>query len=234
MKLCIRATSCRHQELLRHFQCGSTSESANYPTGHFCCDICRESCSCSGGHCIVPLKMPIGEKNIEHGEISNNERKVTDSQKLLLTEKLTLMAKIIATQSKSPRSVISANALMQFDSDQVTQVVDNCHLLFSQEDVMKHVDIWKRTHAQMILNIIGNIFHDIEVMDCDLDDDEIEDDIDNYDEWDDIVNDDSFLSLINQTSYHMETFSDLEQSTVVEEATYPSFLDSIIRNVDEN
>ena len=51
-------------------------------------------------------------------------REVTDAQRTLLIEKLTSMAKNIATQSSSPTSVISANALMQFGSEQLHQVVD--------------------------------------------------------------------------------------------------------------
>ena len=63
---------------------------------------------------------------------------------------------------------------MQFGSEQLHQVVDNCALLFSQEDVMKHVDIWRQSHAKMILNIISSIFNDVqnEFMESDDDDDD--------------------------------------------------------------
>jgi hypothetical protein len=91
------------------------------------------------------------------------------------------MAKNIATKSNSPTFVISANALMQFESEQISQVVDNCGLLFNQEDVMKYVDIWRQSHAKMILNIISNIFNDVQFMDGDDDDD---DNVDGYhNEW---------------------------------------------------
>ena len=143
------------------------------------------------------------------------------------------MAKNIATKSSSPTSVISANALRQFESEQVSQVVDNCDLLFNQEDVMKHVDTWKQSHAKMILNIISSIFNDVQFMDYDDDDDDNDgDNVDSYhNEWDDVLNDDSFLSLINQSNSIME--SESEQSTFEVEGSYPSFLDSVICNVHE-
>lgn len=31
---------------------------------HFCCDVCKESFSCSVGHCNVQLKILVGDKNI--------------------------------------------------------------------------------------------------------------------------------------------------------------------------
>ena len=146
------------------------------------------------------------------------------------------MAKNIATQSSSPTSVISANALMQFGSEQLHQVVDNCALLFSQEDVMKHVDIWRQSHAKMILNIISSIFNDVqnEFMESDDDDDDNSDaNVSGYhNELDNFFNDDSFLSLINQSGCYMQTCSESEQSTVEIEASYPSFLDSVIYMVD--
>ncbi len=137
MKLYIKGTSCRWHELLKHFDYRPVAGLDN-PTGHLCCDVCRESCSCSDGHCNVQLKFPVGDKNMNVTEIPNKVREVTDAQKTLLFEKLTSMAKNIATESNSPTSVISANALVQFESEQISQVVDNCGLLFSQEDVMKY------------------------------------------------------------------------------------------------
>ena len=61
-------------------------------------------------------------------------------------EKLTRMARNIPTKPKSITAVISPNTVMQFESDQVSQVLDNCNLLFSY-NVTRHVDIWRRRHA---------------------------------------------------------------------------------------
>lgn len=232
MKLYIKGISCRRHELLRHFD--HISVVGPYSsTGHLCCDICRESCSCSDGHCNVQLKIPVGDNNINANETPNKVREVTDAQKTLLIEKLTSMAKTIATKSSSPTSVISANALMQFGSEQLHQVVDNCSLLFYQEDIMKHVDIWRKSHAKMILNIISSIFDDVQFMEND-DDDDGDATVSGYHiEWDDVLNDDSFLSLINQSGYYMESCSESVQSTVEVEASYPSFLDSVLYMVDE-
>ena len=235
MKLYIKGTSCRRRELLRHFDYISVVGSDS-PTGHLCCDFCIENCSCSDGHCNVQLKIPVGDKNINTSEIPKKVREVTDAQKTLLIEKLTIMAKTIATKSSSPTPVISANALMQFESEQVSQVVDNCSLLFSHEDVMKHVDIWRQSHAKMIVNIISSVFNDVQFMDSDDDDDDDNGDgnVDSYhNEWYDVLNDDSFLSLINQSGCHMESCSESEQSTIEMEESYPSFLDSVICNIDE-
>ena len=65
----------------------------------------------------MQLKTPVGDKIINANETPSKVREVTDAQRTLLIEKLTSMAKNIATQSSSPTSVISANALMQFGSE---------------------------------------------------------------------------------------------------------------------
>ena len=105
------------------------------------------------------------------------------------------MAKNFATKSSSPTTVISANALMQFGSEQFHQVVDNCGLLFSQEDVLKHVDIWRQLHAKIILNIISSIF-----MESDDDDDDVDANLSGYhNEWDDFLKNDSFFKF-NQSA----------------------------------
>ena len=99
MKLYIKGTSCRRRELLRHFNHISVVGS-DVSTGHLCCDVCRESSSCSGLHCNVQLKTPVGDKIINANETPSKVREVTDAQRTLLIEKLTSMAKNIATQSR--------------------------------------------------------------------------------------------------------------------------------------
>ena len=62
---------------------------------------------------------------------------------------------------------------------------------------MKHVDIWRQSHAKMILNIISSIFNDVqnEFMESDDEDDDNSDaNVSGYhNEWDDFLNEDSFL-----------------------------------------
>ena len=91
------------------------------------------------------------------------------------------------------------------------------------------------SHAKMIVNIISSVFNDVQFMDSDDDDDDNGDgNVDSYhNEWYDVLNDDSFLSLINQSGCHMESCSESEQSTIEMEESYPSFLDSVICNIDE-
>ena len=52
--------------------------------------------------------------------------------------------------------------LIGFSDHQVSQVLENCDKLFSVSDVNTHVEIWKETHAQAIMDIISDVFQDID------------------------------------------------------------------------
>ena len=100
------------------------------------------------------------------------------------------------------------------------------------QSVKKHVmDMFSESDSHLRI-LVATIAYGMESDDDD--DDNSDANVSGYhNEWDDFLNDDSFLSLINQSGCYMQTCSESEQSTVEIEASYPSFLDSVIYMVDE-
>ena len=104
---------CRRETMLKHFD----SDVLPVPSGHLCCDICAETCSCSGVNCDVDIFLPVGQHDIMDVEI--NTRHVTGEQKQQLNIELcNLQKKIVISHVTYPTT------LMQSGKYQIEQVME--------------------------------------------------------------------------------------------------------------
>lgn len=55
------------------------------------------------------------------------------------------------------------NMYFEFSSVQVRQAMNNCHLIFSLDDVRKYVEIWQKQYASNILAAVHHVFNDFEI-----------------------------------------------------------------------
>ena len=73
-------------------------------------------------------------------------------------------------------------------------MLNNSDKISSIADVMKYVEIWKRNHACAVLNILNDVFNDIDDKELDSIDQEDQDkDLD--DTWNDFVTDEELLTV---------------------------------------
>ena len=116
------------------------------------------------------------------------------------------------------KPVSCPSILLEFGQIQIDQVLENCNNLFSSDDVLSKVEIWRMAHAQFILNLLQIVFEDIDD-DINLDDTlmtnivfELEDELD--DEW---------MEIRDHPNYTL-----LENTTILEE------LDQAMENLDQS
>ena len=55
------------------------------------------------------------------------------------------------------------NVFFEFGWLQIIQIMQTCHKLFTVEDVLKNVEIWKKTHAVALLDAVAQVFGDITI-----------------------------------------------------------------------
>lgn len=208
---------CRRKMLMKHFD---TALPSNVPSGHNCCDVCTESCKCLGDSCDQDLHLPCDNESLLN-ETSRNPRQVSDGQrenlicKLKRYQKKLVMKYSSLTQNKT--IILPPTIFLEFGKMQIRQVIEHAEMLFTLDDILSNIDIWKRRHGVAILQILGEVFNDVELpMECGEEEEDVDDIEGEVDEWDEILNDPSFLELLGQTEWEEDsfTFLDLEDSIV--------------------
>ncbi len=187
---------------------------------HQCCDVCADQCKCESGNCTKfwlpgessasnPLQLSLAMPS------STKSRAVTNEDKECLRQKLIEYQHSLIKQMNVSMMVTYPNNLMEFNSFHVNQIVDNCHKLFTVEDIVDCVEIWRQKYAIDILKQINEVFKDVDVklignfdqpFDCSasinidwnqLRDDSTLGDIMDYQE---VVDNDSFMDTYTETS----------------------------------
>lgn len=111
------------------------------------------------------------------------------------------------------------NVFLEFSRFQIEQVLRNCHKLFTLEDVVTNVEIWRTQHAVGVLSAIAQIFRDVNVdtellIDCD---EEM-----NFEmEWEEVRDDPSFLSMMDsQDLGYCDTDSSMESNAPMNNSSF--------------
>ena len=164
---------------------------------HECCDICAEKCMCMSNECSKVPKVSIEEEEETTPDVSTRTRSVTSEQKSTLkTLLLSYKKELIDNSTQNMTSTVGVpNVFLEFGGFQISQVLQTCHKLFTIEDVVDNVEIWRTQYAVGILSAMAHIFDDIELdigasTSCD-------DELNVAMEWEDVRDDPSFLSLMD-------------------------------------
>ena len=221
MKDYVKADTCRRKVLLKHFD-GELP--TNLPTGHKCCDVCALNCQCQNGYCTIDLHLPC---DVEFFSSCSNQqsRIISELQKKKLTIELNLLQKnllmkaVVGDENNTAITVSYPNVLLEFGKEQIDQILTCAETIFTVDDIIKKVDIWKRKHAYDVLEVFGKLFADIDIPVQNIDEEESDEDShDNLSkDMSEIIPDPSFLELLNQSEWDLESlsFTD-EQDTFVE------------------
>ena len=97
---------------------------------------------------------------------------------------------------------------------QISQVINTCHKLFTIDDVIENVEIWRKHHALGILEAIKHVFNDIDIY---LDLSAVEDEgLDIDMDWEEVRDDSSFLNMVNSQSMEWSQTDTSADTTLVE------------------
>lgn len=202
MKQYVKTNHCRRKELLKHFECTTWQ----HEVPHLCCDNCAADCKCGLPDCGTFASYPGAQKkenngaSIEKRQVDAEQRKTVEG--LLIQYYKTILIKLLNTTAHgNVRTLTNLQFMLGFSKHQITQVLDNLHVIFSLSDVYRFVEIWDMCHAREIMKVISNVFNDVgtrmqlfdpspsEENDYDFDDELL-------DEWNEFLQDDDLFDMI--------------------------------------
>lgn len=132
---------------------------------HECCSVCHEKCKCRGSDCNVPMPEQIGKKaHAATGKITSNRksRKVEPQQKELLQELLNDYRNELVAQCNA--YFLQPACSTGFSDMLIKAVLKHCQFIFTVNDIVELVPVYKRGHALEILCMIKDVFDDIDIV----------------------------------------------------------------------
>ena len=132
--------------------------------GHLCCTFCHKSCSCVADDsaspvCVEPQPSYELKKNIH---VPGEKRVVTRDQKTLIKGMLEkYKSDLVAGHSYL---FTSQAACTGFSSQLIDAVLKHCAHIFDLEYIDNYLPVFSPQHSRHILQVIQDVFHDIEDM----------------------------------------------------------------------
>ena len=149
--------TCLRQIILSEFD-DSENDLINSPN---CCTICHQKCHCGVTECVVPLLNLADKKTCTKGATSCKSRKVDSNQKQLLQELLEDFRDELAAQGRS--YFLPSEYSTGFSTMLIKAVLKKCKFLFTLDDVIELVPVYKKDHTVEILCMIKDVFDDIDI-----------------------------------------------------------------------
>ena len=204
IKLFIKSTDCRRKAILEHFD----NDTERPLLQHLCCDNCANTCDCGLPECKTSVQYPMS-LDAKSSRGSSRTRDIQPLQRehvqrcLIRYHKSLLVDFVGMTANASIKTLTNIQFMLGFGDLQISQVLDNLQYIFEITDVYRAVEIWHKRHAQEIIRIIGETFHDTNIDSYNIcvvnDDDDDENTVfseDLLDEWDDILLDDELFEMV--------------------------------------
>ena len=220
MKNYVKTKECRRTTLMCKFD--KFAESTYPHPKHLCCDNCAINCDCAENGCSW-LTMFTDNKEEKQSSASVKVRQVTPEQaeavyQLLYAYYKSLASELFKTDAGNIKTMTNPQFLLGFSEHQISQVDDNLDKIFTCDDVFAHVEIWDKRHAYKVMEIVSQVFGDVELEECVCGEQEFQanpfnDDID-IGLWDDLPEDDSLFQLamdnlsLSQVDVTTETIHD--------------------------
>ena len=159
----IESEECRRSTLLNHFQ----AEYTPLTHQHLCCDICASKCKCELTDSKKTTTYP--QKNattksfvpLRCRQVSQSERKQV--QNMLKIYHKTLITQLLSTIPHGNLNTLTdVSFLLGFSEVQINHVLDNLKYFFTLNDICDLIEIWDSKHAKKILQIVSNVFGDVD------------------------------------------------------------------------
>ena len=134
-------------------------------TLHDCCSVCHRSCSCSsdGSGCIEPV--PVFDSVPQSAEANSDTREVTEDERKCIREALKEVQSSLSSQSQV-RMFDNTGIIAHGLSDKlIDTIVSNVHCIYNVHDVIEHCNAPSLKLAVIILEIINEVFKDVQIDD---------------------------------------------------------------------
>lgn len=228
MKSYISSETCRRSYLFSHFPGAFNSGTS----GHSCCDVCAVSCNCSVD-CTAgqSLKLDVETTPCMNADDMSASRPVTTIQRSQLKNKLVIYMKKLMLTISSVGHIVGINILNEFGPFQIEQVLNNAEKIFSIEDIYKYVEIWRKMHANVVMNAFQEVFNDVseDVSVLQQFDDKVigEESLLEHEDWIN-VRDDSCLHEFFSESAFVEMDTDFSDIVDISNVSTSSFIEHLL------
>ena len=220
IKLFIKSTDCRRKAILEHFK----NDYERPLLKHLCCDNCANNCDCGLPECKTSLQYPVSVD----AKSSSSSSRTRDTciqplqrehvKKCLIRYHKSLLVDFVGMAANANlKTLTGIQFMLGFGDLQISQVLHNLEHIIEMSDLYRTVEIWHKRHAQEIIRVIGETFHDTNVNSNDAyafdDDDDGDNNVvfseDLLDEWSDILLDDELFEMVmdNISLSQMDTSS---------------------------
>jgi len=127
---------------------------------HDCCSYCTMSCTCDTlNGCKGPKKLFENKSLFDQGILPDHGfRTVSDEDKAVLKDALSEVQRNVS--HGTGRGAFGPTH--GFSEELISDVVEKCYKLFTVEDIKTNVPVFSKNHALSILEIINEVFNDID------------------------------------------------------------------------
>lgn len=201
IKSYIESEVCLRKLLMEHFHSKHSIHPANAIPLHSCCKFCHGMCTC--GQCPVVWKLECNDKtNFECSYFGKSEphqrrvRVVTNENRAMLHEELLELQQSLQSNIEVRTMVSCPNIILEFNDFHIQQVLQSCHSIFTLQDILEFVEVWRNHYAVGILKAIKDVFQDIDI-DLPSLEEQLELNDTELSEWNDIRDDSSLLHFFD-------------------------------------
>lgn len=127
---------------------------ASLSPSYDCCSFGAVSCVCSGSNGCTESIKPFERKSALSTIVPTKCRNVSDEDRSILNAAL--------CELQESHSCSAFGYCHGFSKELVSDCVANCHKLFTLEDITTTVPVFSKKHALKILEILNEIFSDID------------------------------------------------------------------------
>ena len=126
---------------------------------HLCCKNCHNRCKCAGEDACHQERLNITvEESAESRDTCGRERAVSSDEKALLTELLKeYQGELAGTCSNY---YLSSQCTTGFSDALIQKVIEHARYIYDKEYIEEHLPVFNYHHSSAILNIIGEVFDD--------------------------------------------------------------------------
>lgn len=146
--------NCFRKALYSHFEEQTTS----VEPGHLCCTYCHSVCSCASDVCAEPIpKHQLMEQDVC---IQGKCREVTQEERNLIRD---MLEEYMSSLAKDTAHVYtSIAACTGFSAELIEAVVEHSTHIFDLAYIVSNLPVFRLQHAREILQVISEVFGDIE------------------------------------------------------------------------
>lgn len=132
---------------------------------HNCCNVCHKSCMCADDRSGCGKSVPNFDCLPQSEDDEHTSREVTEDEKICLQEALKEFQLSLSSKSKVRMFDNTGIVSHGLSKELIDTIVSNCHNIFNVHDVIDYCNAPSLKIAVIILEIVNEVFEDIEIPD---------------------------------------------------------------------